>query len=248
MTASPAIEPHVSFVMPCYNEESLIGYTIPRLCRAFLNAGYRLELVAVDNGSSDRTGEIIARLKAEGYPIVPWRVEVNQGYGFGVLSGLPLCTAPWVGIIPADGQVDAEDVVRLYESCHNCARPIVAKVFRRFRLDGSNRAVVTAAYNTFMHLLWPAIGSYDVNGSPKIVHRDVLKKLDLRSKDWLLDPELMIKASMLGVEVLEMNAFSRMREGGASHVTSTTALQFLRRLTGYKLGQEMVRWRKSQGL
>ena len=43
-------------------------------------------------------------------------IEVNDGYGNGILSGIPLCTAPWVGIIAADGQVDAEDVVRLFEA------------------------------------------------------------------------------------------------------------------------------------
>ncbi len=51
-------EPELSFVMPCYNEQDIIGYTIPRFTAAFKNAGIRLELIAVDNGSRDRTGEM----------------------------------------------------------------------------------------------------------------------------------------------------------------------------------------------
>src|SRR5687768_5438705 len=108
--------PDLSIVMPCYNEEAIIPFTIPRLLSAFRNAGYRLELVVVDNGSSDRTGEIIQRLATADPWIVHHRVEINQGYGHGVLAAVPLCTAPWVGMLPADGQVDAEDVVRLYEA------------------------------------------------------------------------------------------------------------------------------------
>jgi len=245
---SLAIDPHVSFVMPCYNEEDSLGYTIPRLCRAFSEAGYRLELVACDNGSRDKTGEIIARFRAEGLPIVPTRVEVNQGYGHGILHALKLTTGKWIGIVPADGQVDAEDVVRLYESCRNSGRPVVGKVHRRFRLDGTNRAVVTAAYNAFVHLLWPGISSFDINGSPKIVHREVLEKLELKSKDWLLDPELMIKAHLLGVPVLEMNVFSRMRESGTSHVTPMTAFEFFKRLVDYKFGAEMSDWQRARGI
>src|SRR5689334_3598681 len=94
--------PALSIVMPCYDEEAIVGYTIPRLVTAFERAGYTLELVAVDNGSHDRTGEII-RSCAERHPSVVYhRVERNVGYGNGILSGLPLCTAPWVGMIPAD--------------------------------------------------------------------------------------------------------------------------------------------------
>src|SRR2546425_9711414 len=77
----------LSLVMPCYNEEEVVGYTIPGLVRAFGARGHRLELVAVDNGSTDRTGEIIQQLSREHPGVVLQRVEVNQGYGNGILSG-----------------------------------------------------------------------------------------------------------------------------------------------------------------
>lgn len=54
----------ISLVMPCYNEEEIIGYTIPKLLDAFEKAGVRLELIAVDNGSSDQTGAIIKQFAA----------------------------------------------------------------------------------------------------------------------------------------------------------------------------------------
>src|SRR5262249_8828272 len=151
--------PDLSLVMPCYNEESAIGYSIPRLLAAFDKAGYRLELVAVDNGSWDKTGEIITALAAKNPSLVYHRVEKNQGYGYGLLSGLPICTATWVGIIPADGQVDAEDVVRLYEAAVAAGENVLAKVRRRFRMDGLRRKIISVAYNLMVQLLWPGIGS-----------------------------------------------------------------------------------------
>jgi glycosyltransferase involved in cell wall biosynthesis len=236
--------PQVSFIMPCYNEEGVIGYTIPRLVKAFQQAGHRLELVACDNGSSDRTGEIIERFVAEGYPVVYHRVDVNQGYGFGVLDAIRRCRAPYIGIIPADGQVDAEDVVKVYESVSRADRPVIGKVRRRFRLDGAERWVVSVIYNFTMLALWPGLGTLDVNGSPKVIPRSVLEELDLTSKDWLLDPEIMIKARHLGVPVIEMNAFSRMRESGISHVKPTTVWTFLRKLAGFKWGSQLRDWSK----
>ncbi|SHJ63836.1 glycosyltransferase family 2 protein [Cycloclasticus pugetii] len=76
--------PDLSMVMPCYNEEEILRYTLEKLVSSFNNSNYQLELIAVDNGSSDLTGDIIQEL-AEEYPaITPLRVDVNNGYGNGM--------------------------------------------------------------------------------------------------------------------------------------------------------------------
>ncbi len=241
---SDKAQPKISFVVPCYNEEAIIGYTIPRLLTAFHRAGYRLELVLVDNGSWDRTGEIIKVLAKKNPSVVHHRVERNEGYGHGVLSGIALCTAPWIGIIPADGQVDAEDVVRLYEAVVASNGHVLAKVRRRFRMDGTWRKVVSAGYNLFVRLLWPHLGSIDINGLPKIIPRDSLAGMRLKSKGWFLDPEIMIKANYMGLRVLELNVFGRLRGNGLSHVRLGTCWEFFRNLLIFRFSPEMSQWKQ----
>jgi glycosyltransferase involved in cell wall biosynthesis len=237
--------PDVSFIMPCFNEEDVIGYTIPRLMNAFEYAGYHLELLAVDNGSSDRTGEIIHELATSKYPtIVPYRVEVNEGYGNGVLQAIPKCKARYIGIIPADGQVDAEDVVRLYEAIHAANGKVLAKVRRRFRLDGLRRKIVSVAYNVFVRILWPGLTSWDINGSPKIIPREILATMQLTSKGWFLDPEMLIKAHYLGVRVIEFNVFGRLRGSGVSHVNVNTVWEFFWKLLHYRFSGELSNWKR----
>jgi glycosyltransferase involved in cell wall biosynthesis len=163
--------------MPCYDEEAIVGQTIRRLLQAFERAEIPIELVAVDNGSTDRTLEILQNLAERHHQIVVCRVAVNEGYGNGVLRGLPLCRAPWVGIIPADGQVDAEDTVRLFEDAVATGEVVLAKARRRFRMDGLNRKFVSIGYNLFFRLLWPGIASLDINGLPKIMPREVIQRL-----------------------------------------------------------------------
>jgi dolichol-phosphate mannosyltransferase len=243
-SASLEARPDVSFVMPCYNEEEIVASTIRRLLAAFENAGFRLELVAVDNGSRDGTGKIIEELAARHSGVVACRVASNQGYGNGVLQGIPLCTSPWVGIIPADGQVDAEDVVRLYDAVANAHGLVLGKVRRRFRMDGFLRKVISTGYNLFVLALWPRLGSLDVNGSPKILPRDVITAMRLTSKEWFLDPEIMIKAHYMGVRVVELNVFARMRGGGLSHVRVTTCWEFIRKLLGFRFSRDVARWRR----
>jgi glycosyltransferase involved in cell wall biosynthesis len=237
--------PEVSFIMPCYNEQDVIPYTIPQFVQAFEKAGHRLELVACDNGSKDRTGEIIKGFVAAGMPVVYHRVEPNEGYGNGVLKSIPVCSAPWIGVIPCDGQVDAEDVARLFDVIKHTDGRALGKVRRRFRMDGWLRKVVSVFYNGFVWILWPRLGSIDINGSPKIVHRDVLSVMDLRSKGWFLDPEMMVKAHYLGVRVLEMNVFARMRSNGLSHVRATTCVEFFVKLLRFKFGFGLSIWRRT---
>jgi glycosyltransferase involved in cell wall biosynthesis len=240
-----APEPDVAFVMPCYNEEASVGYTIPRLVTAFERAGYRIHLVAVDNGSTDRTGAELERLRRQHPAVEPTRVEVNKGYGHGILHGLARCQAPWIGIIPADGQVDAEDVVRLYEAARATDGWVVAKVRRRFRMDGLVRKVVSVGYNVMARMLWPRLGSIDLNGSPKLLPRDLLPRLQLRSQNWLLDPEILVKAHYLGARVLEFNVFGRMRGNGLSHVRASTCLEFFTALLRMRFSRELPRWRRA---
>jgi glycosyltransferase involved in cell wall biosynthesis len=235
MSTSPrAAEPDVSFVVPCYNEEAIVAYTLKRLDNAFRKAGYALELIAVDNGSTDRTGEIIRELAVQYPSIVPHRVEVNQGYGYGVISGVAQCRAPWVGIIPADGQVDAEDVVKLYEAVVASDGNVVGKVRRRFRMDGLYRKLVSTSYNLFVRVLYPGLQSIDINGSPKLLPSRVITAMNLESRGWLLDPEIMIKAHYMGLRVLELNVFARLRGNGVSHVRATTCWEFLRNLLRFR--------------
>ena len=110
-------------------------------------------------------------------------------------------------------------------------------------MDGFVRKVVSVAYNGLVELLWPKIGSIDINGTPKILPRELLDALELQSKDWFLDPEIMIKSHYLGARVLEMNVFARMRGSGLSHVRASTCVEFFKNLIRFRFSRELKEWR-----
>lgn len=236
--------PDVSFVVPAFNEAGGVGPVVARLFSAFEAAGYRLEIVLVDNGSTDGTGDVVRRMQPAHPLLRVHRVEVNQGYGSGILEGIPLASAEWIGMIPADGQVDAEDVVRLYEAALSTDGNIVAKVRRRFRLDGFKRKVVSIAYNVMVLVMWPGIGTLDTNGSPKLLRGHALRAMRLTSGRWFLDPELMIKAHYMGLKVMEVNVFARMRGTGLSHVRPSTCWEFFAELLRYRFTGAVTQWRR----
>jgi len=218
--------PQLSLIMPCYNEDQTVTYTVPRLLQAFRDADIKLQLIAVDNGSTDRTRELLGDLAKQHAEIEIRPLDTNEGYGNGILQGIPLCTGEWLGYVHADGQVDPEDVVRLYQAAAATDGRVLAKVRRRFRMDGWKRKIVSGSYNLFMRILWPRLPSLDVNGTPKLLKREYALAMHLQSKDWFLDPELMIKAHRLGLRVFEVNVFARMRSNGLSHVRPGTCWEF----------------------
>jgi glycosyltransferase involved in cell wall biosynthesis len=236
VSASAASAPELSLVLPCYDEEEVIETTLADLFAAFDGARRRLEVVAVDNGSRDRTGEILRGLARRRPGLVVGRVEVNAGYGNGILAGIPLATAPWIGILCADGQVAAADVLALFLRAEASPEPGVFKVRRRFRRDGLRRKVVSVAYNLAMTVLFPGLGSIDVNGNPKILPRAALERMTLRSKDWFLDAEILIQARDLRLRVVEVDVQGHARAGGASNVRATTCLEFAKNLFRYRFG------------
>jgi glycosyltransferase involved in cell wall biosynthesis len=234
----------LSLVMPCYNEQECVGNTVRRLISAFEAAGHRLEIVAVNNGSTDETAEILENLALEFPTVRVSHVAVNQGYGNGILSGIPEARAEWVGFIPADGQVDPADVVHLFESLLTARGEVLGKVRRRFRMDGLQRKFISIAYNGLVNVFWPGVQSLDINGTPKIMRRSLLAALNLESRGWFLDPEIMIKSHYMRVRILELNAFARMRGNGISHVRTSTCWEFLRNLVDFRFSSRMREWRR----
>lgn len=243
-----APRPHLSLVMPCYNEEACLASTAGALVEAFVEEGVRLELVLVDNGSRDGTGAVIDALAARGLPVVKVAVPVNRGYGHGIRAGLACCTGPLVGYLCADGQVAPEDVVRTYRLMESREERVVAKVRRRFRHDSWRRKIVSVAYNLLMLASFGWLGAIDVNGSPKIFSRRNLARLRLESDDWFLDPELIVKTRALGLRVIEIDVEGYARSAGTSHVKRDTVLEFLRNIVRYRFGGALAAWaRQAEG-
>jgi hypothetical protein len=237
-----------SLVVPCYNEEACLPNTMPPLAEAFARAGIRLELVLVDNGSTDRTSDVIDRLASEGLPITKGVVPVNQGLGLGVLTGFGLCRGRFIGYTCADGQVAPQDVVTVFEAARRSPVPTLAKARRLFRPDSWVRRVVSIGYNTLMQLLFWGMPSLDVNGNPKVLPADILRRMDLQSHDWFIDAEIMLKARHLFLHVIEINVPGKLRAGGRSHVRAATVLEFVRNILAYRFGGPWRAWRESAPL
>jgi len=111
-------------VLPAYNEAASLPTLLKRFADSAQSAGFTpgsCAAVIVDNGSTDKTPEVLHEL--ESGPLAPWfstvRIDRNQGYGHGVWTGLTYTTADIVGWSHADLQcspTDAFEALRMLRS------------------------------------------------------------------------------------------------------------------------------------
>jgi glycosyltransferase involved in cell wall biosynthesis len=103
----------LSVFLPCHNEEGNVQRVVEALECELPKISAQHEIVVVDDGSRDRTGEIADRLAAANPNVKVVHHPINRGYGAAVISGIHACTQPWVVLCDGDGQFAASDISRL---------------------------------------------------------------------------------------------------------------------------------------
>jgi glycosyltransferase involved in cell wall biosynthesis len=100
--------PHVSIVIPAYNEEEGIRYGLERIKE--LKYHELFEVIYVDDGSTDKTYEIIRE-----YPVKCFRHNINKGYGAALKTGIRKAKGKHVVILDSDGQHDPKYIEQLID-------------------------------------------------------------------------------------------------------------------------------------
>jgi len=233
----------LSLVIPFYNEEKNIRGVVSGLVNSFENSSIDYELILVNNGSIDESPKILEDLaKEKPNRIKVAHVLVNQGYGWGIINGLKLASSEFIGYMGGDGQIKPRDVLRVFNCIRNENYDLV-KVKRAVRKDGIIRRFLSTVFN-FLFLVSFNVKTLDVNGSPKVLKRELVKIICPTSKDWFIDAEIMIKAKYLNLSVAEVPVEFLRREEGKSHVKSAVILEFAKNMLDYKLGRRMREWKQ----
>lgn len=218
----------ISLVALFYNEEASVEKVIRDGYRVMTQIGLPFEIVAIQNGSLDRTPEILARLKHEIEELRIIVIPVNQGAGYGALKGLYSAKGEEVIGISGDGQVDLNLIPRMFEVKRRCGADI-AYGRRTSRPDGAVRATISWSYNLLMRWVF-GLQSKDINGPPKIISRKVLEAMQLKSTDQFLECEMMLKAERMGLTNCSIDVPFYVREGGKSSVGWRDCRDYLRNL------------------
>ncbi|HCM43457.1 MAG: Glycosyl transferase family 2 [Candidatus Kaiserbacteria bacterium GW2011_GWC2_49_12] len=224
----------LSIIVPAYNEANHLEAVISEMSDVFDAAHLDYEILIVNNGSRDSTGEVMEKLQARNPRITRLYLRENQQYGGGILAGLEKARGATIGWAHADGQANPEDIVRLYREMKTKGYEI-GKAVRTVRYESPWRKVQGRIWFTIFRTLFPS-PYRDVNATPKLLTRRAAEILKLDSHDWFLDPELVIRAIRHRIPICEVETVWRSRKSGSTRAHLLTGLEFLKNLLLYRFG------------
>lgn len=221
-----------SLVIPCYNEAANLPLLLGRCKELAGQPG--MEVVLVDNGSTDNTAEVLQNL----LPLYPGcrsiRVEKNQGYGFGIISGLKAANGEILGWTHADMQTDPQDALHgldLFEK-HGDNIFVKGRRYDRPFMD----VVFTVGMSVFETLLLTR-PMWDINAQPTMFSRKFFESWTTPPDDFSLDLYAYYQAQVYGLKVHRFPVKFGERAHGVSHwnVNWAAKRKFIRRTVDFSL-------------
>jgi polyisoprenyl-phosphate glycosyltransferase len=221
----------LSLVIPCYNEVKNLPLLVARLSATFDRDD--VEVVLVDNGSTDESGQVLGELLKGQKIIRSVRVENNQGYGFGILIGLRVARGKIIGWTHADMQTDPADALKALELFNVNPRLFVkGKRYGRPVAD----VIFTVGMSLFETLLLRR-KLWDINAQPTLFPRDFFERWQQPPHDFSLDLYAYYQAIREGLQVRRLPVHFGERVHGTSHwnVDWRAKMRFIKRTVDFSL-------------
>ena len=202
----------LSLIIPCYNEAANLPLLLDRC--STLGDDHNIEVILVDNGSTDNSSEVLEKLLPSYPHCRTIRVPVNQGYGFGILSGLKAAQGDVLGWTHADMQTDPKDALRSLAFFQLHGNPIYVKG-RRIKRPLAD-VVFTIGMSVFETCL---LGTrlWDINAQPNMFSREFFESWQNPPHDFSLDLYAYFTARNQGLPVYRFPVEFGERAHGVSH-------------------------------
>jgi glycosyltransferase involved in cell wall biosynthesis len=202
----------LSVVLPVYNEEGNIRKVLEELVDFFRRQETfeDYEIIAVDDGSTDKTPQILREAAAGSDRLKVITHPGNRCYGSALVSGLRDSRFDLFFFMDADGQFDIRDLEKLAR--HIDAYDIVIGV-RGVRQDPFYRVLLGRAYNALLCLLF-RLRLKDITCGFKLMKRSIFDAMALDCTGGSINVEILTKASEMGRSIKEVEVRHLPRRSG----------------------------------
>ena len=203
------MKPNLSVIILCYKAEKfseIYLHTVLGVLSKHKIENYEIILVGnyVPN-SNDKTPDIV-KLLSESYEKVLAITEPKPQFGWlgwDVRMALQKARGDFIALIDGDGQMPAEDIAKCYlHSKEN--NTDITMTYRITRGDGAYRKTLSYIYNSCFKLLFFYGGVKDLNSKPKVIKKEVIQCLNLKSNGWTIDAEIMLQVMKRKFEVKQL--------------------------------------------
>ena len=213
--AVPPRVPRLSYFFPAHNEEANLEGLVLEALETLPALADEFEIIAVNDGSKDRTREIADRLAAE-HPGVVRAVhhEVNRGYGGALRSGFEASRFELLAFTDGDRQFKVADIGRLTERLLADDHPDVVVGYRIKRADPFIRIAYARTYKLANRIFF-GLKVRDVDCACKLFRREALEGVRVESAGAFFSAELLIKIGEQGRSIAEVGVPHYPRTAGS---------------------------------
>ena len=211
MAPRPIKKPSISAFFPAYNEEANIGALCLKTAGVLAKLCSRYEVIAVNDGSKDRTAAVVEGLHKKKPQIRVVSHKANSGYGAAVKTGFASAKMDWIFFTDGDGQFDVNEIARLLPLTRD--HDLVVG-YRIKRADPAHRKLNAWAWGTLVRTLFGLKGVRDIDCAFKLIRRDVFKKFKLETTGAMISTELLVKAQKNGFRIVELGVHHYPRTAG----------------------------------
>lgn len=209
---------NVSMFLPVFNDEATVRTVTEQGLELLQGYASNFEIIIIDDGSPDRSGEIADALAREH----PQNVRVvhhpqNRGYGAALRTGVSECKYEWICMVDGDNEYSVADLRNMLE-IRSFYRLIIA--FRYKKLYSTKRIFISFVYNFVLRRLFRT-PFRDVSTGIRTFHRSILDDIELTSNSPFIGAELAIKTMLRGYPVGELGIQTFPRSFGSGSATST---------------------------
>lgn len=203
--------PELSVFFPAYNEEANIETTIHKAVTVLPTIAFKWEILIVNDGSTDRTGEIAAKLAVKNHNIKVVTHSPNRGYGAALKSGWAASRYPWVAFTDSDGQFDFAEIKKFLPYTKEADLILGYRVKRG---DSLMRSVYTFGWSTLAKVLL-GLDVKDYSCGFKLIKKKVFEVVQpLEGEEKVTQIELLVKAKRLGFKIVEVGVHHYPRKFG----------------------------------
>lgn len=200
----------LSVFFPCYNEEANVENMVRKSQGILPEIADRWEIIPVNDGSKDKTGEIIDRLAKEDPHVHPVHHEKNKGYGGAVVSGYNAAKYDFVFFTDGDLQFDLREITLLIEKLDEWD---LILGYRKNRQDPWNRKLNAFMWGSLVKFLF-GFQVRDVDCAFKLIKRKVIDKVQLSAGGAMVSTELLARANKAGFRFVEVGVTHYPRVAG----------------------------------
>lgn len=194
----------LSVFFPAYNEEENLAKTVKKADKILRDTALKYEIIIINDGSKDRTGDIANTLAQENKNVKVVHHPQNRGYGASLKSGMYNSQYAWVAFTDSDGQFDFAEIGNFFQKQRQTGADLVVGYYLK-RAVPFYRKLNTLLWQVTIRLLF-GLKVRDIDCGFKLFRKKVVEEIPKLESERgaFISTEFLVKAKRANFSIVEV--------------------------------------------